>query len=273
MAWIEIHQSLTTHRKTLELADQLNISPVQAAGHLVFFWLWALDNAPNGALDGISPRMIARSASWNRSVDQFVSSMIDAGFIDEVEGVLSIHNWEDYAGRLIQRREYDRLRMRDRRATVREQTRNSSGTVREQYVGRTAAPNPTQPNPTQPIEDRAVWPEWYQTLLNIPGFTHPLQACLVWLRRNQVPEDLATTTAYALLSRWPGSKSRPYRDAWATFQNWIRRAGNNGTSQGRAVPASGSPATEEAAARSLARLEIEQAKEREKGVDYDGPTT
>jgi hypothetical protein len=273
MAWIEVHQSLATHRKTFELADQLNISPVQAAGHLVFFWLWALDNAPNGALDGITPRMIARSASWNRSVDQFVSSMIVAGFIDEVDGVLSIHNWEDYTGRLIQRREYDRLRMRDRRATMREQTENSSRTVPAPTTGRPQAPNPTQQYPTQPVEEREVWPEWYHTLFAIPGFTHPLDACLAWLRKNEVPEDLAITTALALLSKWPGSNSRPYRDAWATFQTWIRRARNNGAGQGRAVPASGSPATEAAAARSMARLEIEQEKQREREAADEQPTT
>jgi hypothetical protein len=62
-AWLELHQSLPTHRKTLIMADALDVKPVQIVGHLTCLWLWALDNAQDGVLH-VSPQMIARAAQW-----------------------------------------------------------------------------------------------------------------------------------------------------------------------------------------------------------------
>ena len=118
MAWIEIHQSLPTHRKTLLAADALGITPVQLMGHMVAFWLWALDNVPDGDLDSISSRVIARAAQWEGAPDQFVDALLSAGFIDETDNGLSIHDWYDYAGRLIERRNSERERSRQRRAAA-----------------------------------------------------------------------------------------------------------------------------------------------------------
>lgn len=50
MAWVPVDQSLRNHRKLLVLASELGVSQAAAAGHLVFFWLWCLDNAPDGII-------------------------------------------------------------------------------------------------------------------------------------------------------------------------------------------------------------------------------
>ena len=63
MAWIQVHQQLKDHRKLLAAADELEIEPAHMLGLLISFWLWALDNAPSGSLQGISTRMFARAAS------------------------------------------------------------------------------------------------------------------------------------------------------------------------------------------------------------------
>ena len=54
MAWIQIHQQLKDHRKVLAAADELDIEPAHMLGLLFSFWLWAIDNAPDGSLSGIS---------------------------------------------------------------------------------------------------------------------------------------------------------------------------------------------------------------------------
>ena len=118
MAWIEIHQSLPTHKKTLLASDALGITPVHLMGHMVAFWLWALDNVPDGDLDNISPRVIARAAQWEGDPEQFVGALISVGFIDETGNGLAIHDWYDYAGRLIERRNAERERSRQRRAAA-----------------------------------------------------------------------------------------------------------------------------------------------------------
>jgi hypothetical protein len=165
MAWIELHQSLPTHRKTLAAADALDMAPVHLVGHLISFWLWALDNVPDGELDSISPRMIAYAAQWTGEPKQFLDALIGAGFIDErVDGSLSIHDWYDYAGKLVERRQADRQRARQNRAVSNEQNGQQASTRRPTDVQRTSngqtpdvqqtsvgtVPYSTVPNRTKP---------------------------------------------------------------------------------------------------------------------------
>ena len=73
-------------------------------------------------------------------------------------------------------------------------------------------------------EGSSVWPDWYTALYAIPGFKVPLPKCQSWLDKRGIGEDRAEEVAYAVKSKWPGPKSRPYTDPWATFQNWAKRA-------------------------------------------------
>ena len=54
MAWIESHQSLSRHRKTLAVVAELKVDRHKLIGHLHELWWWALDNATaEGALGQI----------------------------------------------------------------------------------------------------------------------------------------------------------------------------------------------------------------------------
>ena len=112
MAWIEVHQSLPNHRKLLEAADLLRLNPPTLMGHLIMFWLWALDNAPDGDLRDISPRMIARAAQWKKSPDLLLDALVSTGFLDRGEQSFVIHDWQDYAGKLLLRRQDNKARQR-----------------------------------------------------------------------------------------------------------------------------------------------------------------
>ena len=68
MAWLKIYQSIRQHRKILDAADALEIAPPYMIGLLTSFWLWALDNAPDGNVSEISARNIARAAQWDGDV-------------------------------------------------------------------------------------------------------------------------------------------------------------------------------------------------------------
>ena len=119
MAWIQVHQQLKDHRKLLIASDELDIEPVHMIGLLISFWLWALDNAPTGSLEGISNRMIARAAQWNGDPGAFVGAMTHAGLLDMTqEGNLKIHDWYEYAGKLIDQREAEKKRSKRRRAAA-----------------------------------------------------------------------------------------------------------------------------------------------------------
>ena len=72
MAWLKIYQSIREHRKILDAADDLEIEPPHMIGLLTSFWLWALDNAPDGNVSNISARNIARASQWKGDADKLL---------------------------------------------------------------------------------------------------------------------------------------------------------------------------------------------------------
>jgi len=151
MAWIELHQSVWTHKKTLLLAAELDMSETHAVAHLIRLWTWALDNAPTGDISGLPPKVIAIGAGWDKDPEVFVRAAINAGWFDETDEGLFIHDWQDYAGRLIEKRKANAERMRRARA----ETVSDKCYERATHVQRTTSacagatvPNRTVPNST-----------------------------------------------------------------------------------------------------------------------------
>ena len=151
MAWIELHQTLPTNRKTIRLKNILKIKIPQAVGHLCILWLWALDNAPDGDLSKFTADEIAECAGWVKSPEEFLNALQSAEFIDDDK---RIHNWELYTGRLIEQREIQREQSRVRQQKRRDKLKtDNAGVTRDESVshaGITRSPYPTVPNPTVP---------------------------------------------------------------------------------------------------------------------------
>lgn len=151
MAWIEVHQAVWTHRKTFELAGLLDLDETYAGAHMIRLWTWALDNAPDGNLSGLSARAIAFGAGWRGDADAFVDALIQVGWLDEDR---AIHDWQEYAGRLIERRQSNTERMRAARANRVASTTGGRATHVQRTTGACAGatvPDRTGPNPTGPI--------------------------------------------------------------------------------------------------------------------------
>jgi hypothetical protein len=105
MAYIQTHQSLYNHKKIMALAESLDMPEPHVTGHCVYLWLWSLDNAPKGELPA-SVRSIERAAGWEGDRGVLVSAMVEAKLLDKAEdGTLYIHDWFDYAGKLMVSRE------------------------------------------------------------------------------------------------------------------------------------------------------------------------
>jgi hypothetical protein len=105
MACIELHQSLTTDRRLHQLAEELRIGRPQALGHLALLWTWALDNAPDGTLDGVRDSVLARSADWPGDPGEFVAALERCKFVCRPLGcssqgrcVLHLQDWATVAG-------------------------------------------------------------------------------------------------------------------------------------------------------------------------------
>jgi hypothetical protein len=128
MAWIESHQSLGHHPKTLRLAAELKCSVPCAIGYLHMLWWWALDYAPDGLLTAADKPVVARACMWSKKSELFWAALLSAGFVEQTGEELRIHDWMDYAGRLVQKREANaerQRRFRDAHVTRTKHARNA----------------------------------------------------------------------------------------------------------------------------------------------------
>jgi len=124
VAWIESHQELGRHPKTKKFARLLGISLPAAVGHLHYFWWWAMDYAQDGDLSRYEITDIAEACEWEGEPEKLWEALIQVGFVDEE---IRIHDWCDYAGRLLEKREQNKERKRKSRAKSKEVTETTEG--------------------------------------------------------------------------------------------------------------------------------------------------
>lgn len=116
MAWLQLHQELREHKKMFKCAEILNISRIEMIGTLVCLWLWSLDNAEDGSLADVSNRTIACVCGFpEKKAQKLVDSLFETGFLDKDEerNCYVIHDWNEYAGKLMDRRKNDRERKKN----------------------------------------------------------------------------------------------------------------------------------------------------------------
>lgn len=147
MAWIESHQALLNHRKTGRLVRRLGIAKVAAIGHLHCLWWWSLDNAPTGDLTNIDHEDIADGALWEGDPREFVDALIYAGYVDGPIERPYLHDWDEYAGKLIEKRTSDAERKRESRRKPKETVASEE---RPQDVQRTDDGHPSDGAGTVP---------------------------------------------------------------------------------------------------------------------------
>ena len=156
--WIQVQSNLITHPKTARLAEELkltssSIAPtVQAAGILVALWSWAVQNAYDGDLSKTTASAIADACRWKKKPETLIAALKKVGYIDPD---LKLHDWEEYAVRLIDQEEERREKTRER---VRKYREKKSGNVTPESVTCNGYSNvtdtpcnaPTLPNHTIP---------------------------------------------------------------------------------------------------------------------------
>lgn len=131
MAWIESHQELRHHYKVKRLARELKVTVAAAVGHLHFLWWWAVDFAPDGDLTKFDDAEIADAMGYDgKDPTKAKAALIFAGFLDNTEhGTVTIHDWQEYAGRTLGQREKARQRARNYREKQSAQPTDSAPTA------------------------------------------------------------------------------------------------------------------------------------------------
>jgi len=148
VAWIESNQQLARHPKAIKAARKLGISVPAVVGHLHFLWWWCLEYANDGDLSRFDASDIAVAAGWEGDEGDFVTALVDCGpgdsmgFLEQTDLGLAIHDWMNYAGRLIEKRQANTKRMQNARA---KHVRSTSETSATHVQG---LPYPTLPNRT-----------------------------------------------------------------------------------------------------------------------------
>jgi hypothetical protein len=121
--WISSHISLGRHPKTRRLARTLGIGIPAAVGHLHLLWYWAMEYAETGDLAPYENADIAEAAMWDGDPNTFVQALIEcgttggAGFLDPD---YRLHDWYEFAGKLLEKRKSDAERKEKQRHPERE---------------------------------------------------------------------------------------------------------------------------------------------------------
>ncbi len=125
----------------LRLAARVRACGPQVIGHLQYLWWWSLDYAPDGDLARFAAPEVAAASEWKGDPDLWLAALKETGWIDE-DGHL--HDWHDYAGKLVQERAQAKERMRTFRERQRE-VRARSPNVRVTCGERSEVATPAQP--------------------------------------------------------------------------------------------------------------------------------
>lgn len=145
MAWIELHEYVWNHPKTVMLSHLLGISKTYAVAHMAKLWTWCIRYAPDGRLHnnsvGIPSEILAESADYNGNAQNFVEALIKSGYVDQTDEGLVIHDWHQYAGKIEALKAYDRERKRRQK----ERSRHSIGIPQE--IRGVPADSGINPNP------------------------------------------------------------------------------------------------------------------------------
>lgn len=124
MAYVEAHQALDSHPKTKKAARLANVDRVAMLGYLLRFWWWTLDYAPDGDLSRWTVADIEDGVEWAGEPGLLFDSLCEAGFIDDR---VRVHDWQDYGGKLLEKRRADAERKRNSNGTTADVRWSSAG--------------------------------------------------------------------------------------------------------------------------------------------------
>ncbi len=124
--WIELHQEMPRHPKTLALAQALKVSRREAVGILVDLWTWGLSCADeDGSLKAIGDEGIALALDWPiKKAGRLVEAFVRCGWLDRLDdGTYRLHDWPDYTSKLSEKRkDAERKRKARKHGQSREKT-------------------------------------------------------------------------------------------------------------------------------------------------------
>ena len=180
-----------------------------------------MDYAQDGDLDKFDDVDISIGAEWGGEASDFVDALVTVGFLERDGNVLKIHDWYDYAGKLIDRRAKNAARMRDARASTEEERATH---VQRTLQTRVGLPNQTIPNqplsPAEPKEKNTYPIEFEEFWRQYPSGNGAKNKTFdQWKRLN--PDDELRREIMDGLAKWNASKR--WADGYVkSAEIWVR---------------------------------------------------
>ena len=84
-----------SHPKTKKLQKRIGLEAVRS---LQILWMWAAQNRPDGVLTEMDTEAVEIAADWSGKDGEFLSELIGLRWVDDVDGVLSLHDWAEHNG-------------------------------------------------------------------------------------------------------------------------------------------------------------------------------
>jgi|GEM_PF-5055014 len=116
MSWLRVSQGVANHFKVIKVARLTGNHRFSIVGFLVAFWSWALDNASDGVIPAEDMPAIVSQIGWPGEPAEMIQALLTCGrnggngLLEKDGDLLRIHDWNEYAGVLLDRRERDRKR-------------------------------------------------------------------------------------------------------------------------------------------------------------------
>jgi hypothetical protein len=110
MAWIESHQGLQQHPKTLKLATLMAWDIPATIGRLHILWWWCLEYAPDGNVSRHSTDITALAMGIPAELGpKLIQALYESEFLDITSAKqYLIHDWMQYAGAYLKNSKYRR---------------------------------------------------------------------------------------------------------------------------------------------------------------------
>lgn len=192
MTWFRVDTGLVTHRKVRSLMRQLRVGQAEAVGLVCGFLAYVTDNAEDGDVSHLDWADAADWVGWRKG--DMRETLVAVGFVDvDEDGSMHAHDYDDWNGKLVERRQKDRERKADVRRTKRgrlQDVRNLSDPTTRHDTERHGTNNgvgkePAFPTPTPTLrpskdwtdEERAAAKEWRTEHASPAAFDALVRGC------------------------------------------------------------------------------------------------
>lgn len=217
MHWIAVHEEVLGS-KLRGFRKKVKCSDAEALGILTYMWLWARKNTDITGHLGNTDRedianMIKPVLGEKLNADAVTNALIDCGWLDDVDGELYVHDWQEWQSywyTYLEKREKDKERKRQERERARKNNEAKPNTpekeaekaVEQADEDNQKAEKPKKPPKTKYAEAVAMYPDEQKKLVEQYG-------------------EAFTVKLIEELNNYKLSNGKRYKDDYRAILSWV----------------------------------------------------